>query len=73
MILAIPSPVVVAYLTVVLALTFVRGMTEVVQDGIDHRKALIAGVSFWVGVGCQNDILFPELLAELGAVCWGTA
>ena len=66
MILAIPSPVVVAYLTVVLALTFVRGMTEVVQDGIDHRKALIAGVAFWVGVGCQNDLLFPELLAELG-------
>ncbi len=66
MILAIPSAVVVAYLTVVLALTFVRGMTEVVQGGIDHRKALIAGVSFWVGVGCQNDLLFPEVLAELG-------
>ena len=66
MILAIPTAVVVAYLTVVLALTFVRGMTEVVQGGIDHRKALIAGVAFWVGVGCQNDLLFPEVLAELG-------
>ena len=65
MILAIPSPVVVAYLTVVLAMSFVRGMTEVVQGGIDHRKALIAGVAFWVGVGCQNDLIFPELLAEL--------
>ena len=64
-ILAIPSPVVVAYLTVVLAMSFVRGMTEVVQGGIDHRKALIAGVAFWVGVGCQNDLIFPELLAEL--------
>ena len=66
MILAIPSPVVVAYLTVVLAMTFVRGMTEVVQGGIDHRKALITGVAFWVGVGCQNDLLFPHVLAELG-------
>ena len=66
MILAIPSAVVVAYLTVVLALTFARGMTEVLQGGMDHRKALIAGVAFWVGVGCQNDLLFPELLAELG-------
>ncbi len=65
MILAIPSPVVVAYLTVVLAMSFVRGMTEVVQGGIDHRKALIAGVAFWVGVGCQNGLIFPELLAEL--------
>ena len=65
LILAIPSPVVVAYLTVVLAMSFVRGMTEVVQGGIDHRKGLISGVAFWVGVGCQNDLLFPELLAEL--------
>ena len=64
-VLAIPSPVAVAYLTVVLAMTFVRGMTEVVQGGIDHRKGLIAGVAFWVGVGCQNGLIFPELLAEL--------
>ena len=66
MILAIPSPVIVAYLTVVLAMTFVRGMTEVVQGGIDHRKGMICGVAFWVGVGCQNDLLFPGLLSELG-------
>ena len=65
MILAIPSPVIVAYLTVVLAMTFVRGMTEVVQGGIDHRKGMICGVAFWVGVGCQNDLLFPGLLSEL--------
>ena len=66
MILAIPSPVVVAYLTVVLAMTFVRGMTEVVRGGIDHRKGMISGVAFWVGVGCQNDLLFPEFLSEVG-------
>ena len=65
MILAIPSPVIVAYLTVVLAMTFVRGMMEVVQGGIDHRKGMICGVAFWVGVGCQNDLLFPALLSEL--------
>jgi len=49
----------------VLAMSFVRGMTEVVQGGIDHRKGMISGVAFWVGVGCQNDLLFPELLSEL--------
>ncbi len=65
LILAIPSPVIVAYLTVVLAMSFVRGMTEIVQGGIDHRKGMISGVAFWVGVGCQNDLLFPELLSEL--------
>ena len=65
MVLAIPSPVAAAYLTVVLAMSFVRGMTEVVQGGIDHRKAMIAGVAFWVGVGCQNGLIFPDLLAGL--------
>ena len=33
---------------------------------MDHRKGMISGVAFWVGVGCQNDLLFPELLSELG-------
>ncbi len=64
LILAIPGPVAAAYLTVVLSMSFVRGMTEVVQGGIDHRKGLIAGVAFWVGVGCQNGMIFPELLAD---------
>ena len=64
MVLAIPGPVAAAYITVLLALAFVRGMTEVVQDGIDHRKGLIAGVAFWVGVGCQNGMIFPEYLAS---------
>ena len=65
MILAIPSAVIVAYLTVVLSMTFVRGMKEVVHGGIDHRSGMISGVAFWVGVGCQHDLLFPELLSEL--------
>ena len=63
LVLAIPGPVAAAYITMLLALAFVRGMTEVVQDGIDHRKGLIAGVAFWVGVGCQNGMIFPEHLA----------
>ena len=48
-----------------LALIFVRGMAEVLQGGIDHRKALIAGLGFWVGVGCQNGMLFPEFFASV--------
>ena len=65
-VLAVPGAVYGAYITVLLALAFVRGMTEVVQDGIDHRKALIAGVAFWFGAGCQNDMIFPELLESVG-------
>ena len=49
-ILAIPGPVVAAYATVLLSLLFVLGMTVVIKDGIDYRKGLVAGVSFWVAV-----------------------
>ncbi len=62
-VLAVPGPVYAAYLIVLLALIFVRGMSEVIHGGIDHRKGLIAGLGFWVGVGCQNGMLFPEYLA----------
>ena len=64
-VLAVPGPVYAAYLIVLLALIFVRGMSEVVRGGLDHRKALIAGLGFWVGVGCQNGMLFPEYVADV--------
>ena len=64
-VLAVPGPVFAAYLVVLMALIFVRGLAEVMQGGLDHRKALIAGMGFWVGVGCQNGMLFPEYLAQV--------
>ena len=62
-VLAIPSPVAAAYITVLLALLFVVGMKIIVQDGMDYRKGLIAGVAFWTGVGFQNGLIFPELVS----------
>ena len=58
--LAIPGPVAAAYITVLLAMLFVIGMKIVVQDGIDYRKGIVAGVAFWIGVGFQNGAIFPE-------------
>ena len=63
-VLAIPGPVVAAYLGVLLAMLFMVGMKIAIQDGIDYRKGLIVGVSFWLGVGFQNDMVFPELVKE---------
>ena len=59
-VLAIPGPVVAAYLAVLQATLFVVGMKVIVQDGIDSRKGLIVGLSFWVGVGFQHGAIFPE-------------
>lgn len=63
LILAIPGPVVAAYTTVLLSMLFVLGMKIVVQHGIDYRGGVIVGVSFWIGVGCQNGVIFPEIVS----------
>ena len=63
LITAIPGSVFGAYVIVMLAVLFVQGMRLVVQDGIDPRKAVVVGVSFWLGVGFQNHLIFPDLLS----------
>ncbi|MCY4222566.1 MAG: purine/pyrimidine permease [Thiotrichales bacterium] len=64
LLLAIPNPVAAAYITVLLSLLFVLGMRIVVQGGADYRKATIAGVAFWVGVGFQSQSIFADRLGE---------
>ena len=71
LLVAIPGPVVAAYVTVLLALLFVQGMRMVVQDGLDHRKAAIAGIAFWIGVGFQNEAIFADLLGPFAGVLLG--
>jgi len=66
--LAIPAPVAAAYITVLLAMLFVLGMRMIVRDGADAKKAVIVGVSFWIGVGFQNQVIFAD---QLGGF-WGT-
>lgn len=63
-ILAVPNPVVAAYLTVLLASLFLLGMKMVVTDGLDYRKGLIVGVAFWLGVGFQSGEIFPQFVSE---------
>lgn len=63
-VLAIPNPVAGSFLIVLLAILFLIGMKLVVQDGIDYRNGLVAGVGFWIGVGFQNGAIFPTLVAD---------
>ena len=67
LLLAIPGPVVAAYLLVLLALLFIQGMKLVIHDGVDYRKSMIAGLAFWIGLGFQNRLIFAEQLGE----AWG--
>ena len=68
---AIPSSVLVGYLIVVLGLMFVEGMRIAFQDGLDARKAAVVGVSFWIGMGFQYDLIFPDLLTGTWATLLG--
>ena len=63
-VLAIPGPVVSAYLVVLMAALFLLGMKMVLQGGIDHRRLLIAGVAFWAGVGFQSGAIYPEFVQD---------
>ncbi len=63
-VLAIPGPVVGAYLLVLVALLFLVGIGVAMQDGMDLRKGVIVGVSFWLGVGFQYGAIFPELVSD---------
>ena len=62
-ILAIPDVVAAAYTMVLIALIFVEGFRIVSRDGIDARKAMVVGMSFWVGVGFENKVIFSDLLS----------
>ena len=64
LVLAIPGPVAAAYVTILIGLLFVQGMKIVIEDGIDHRKAPVAGLAFWIGAGFQNGWILPQLLGD---------
>ena len=64
--LAIPNPVVGAYIIVLIAILFVLGLEMVTQDGIDYRKATIIGVSFWIGAGFQSGQIPSEYFGWAG-------
>lgn len=60
LILAVPAPVVAAYIIVLMSMLFIVGVKLVFQDGMNSRNSLICGVSFWVGAGFQAGAIFPE-------------
>ena len=64
LILAVPNPVAGAYGIALLSVLFVLGMRLVVQGGVDYRKSLIVGIAFWMGVGFENNMIFPDFTAE---------
>ena len=62
LVVALPDPVVGAYLAVLMATLFAIGVRVVASDRATHRKGIVAGVAFCVGAGFQNQLVFAEQL-----------
>ena len=62
--LTIPSPVMGAFLLVILGLFFVEGLQTVIRDGLNLEKSLVVGLSFAVGVGLLQHNVVADLLGE---------
>ncbi len=67
LLVAIPNPVVAAFVIVLLVLLFMHGLTLVAEGGIDYEKALVVGLGFWLGVGFQDKELFYDDLPSWAA------
>ena len=65
--LAIPNPVMGAYLLTAIGVLFVSGIQTVVADGLDRGKALTVGIAFSLGVGLGNQTIGADLLGQT----WG--
>lgn len=63
LVLAVPGPVIAAYLMAMLATLFMIGVRVATQDGMDHHGRLIVGISFTTGLAFQYDLIFPDLVA----------
>ncbi len=62
---AIPNPVIAAYTIVFMGILFSAGVRIIVtQSGLDYRKATVAGVSFWIGMGFQNGWILADSLGR---------
>ena len=68
LVIAIPTPVLVSFLLYLMTLLFIEGMRTVLREGLDGKRAAIVGVSLWMGIGFQEQAIFPELLKGEWAV-----
>ena len=62
LVLALPPSVLAAYLIIMTATLFVKGMQLVVSGGLNYSRMLITGLSFWIGASCQFGLLLPDKL-----------
>ena len=61
--IVIPGPVVGVYVILLMGVLFVAAMRMIVQGGLDLRNTIIVGLAFWIGIGAENRLIFPDQLS----------
>ena len=69
--LSVPSPVMGAFLLIIMGLLFVEGIRTVFQDGLDPQKGLVVGVALALGVGLENGSVFEGVLGATWSASLG--
>ena len=69
--LAVPSPVMGAFLLIIMGLLFVEGIRTVFQDGLDPQKGLVVGVALALGVGLESGSVFETVLGPTWSASLG--
>jgi len=62
LLISIPNPVAGAYILVLLVLLFLHGLHIVAKDGLGYENGIIVCMSFWLGIGFQNQQIFVDHL-----------
>ena len=63
-IVAIPNPVMGGFLLVALGLFFVEGIQTLARAGLDLQKAIVAGLSFSIGLGMEHNNILHRLMED---------
>jgi NCS2 family nucleobase:cation symporter-2/xanthine permease XanP len=61
---AIPDAVVGAYVLILLVLLFAQGLSMVSEGGLTYENGIVVCLSFWLGMGFQNQLVFPDHLPQ---------
>jgi xanthine permease XanP len=67
LLLAVPNAVVGSYLVVLIVLLFMHGLKVATEGGIDFDRALVIGLSLWLGIGFQGKLLYYDWLPHWAA------
>jgi xanthine permease XanP len=64
LLMAVPGPVVGAYIMILLILLFLHGLRLIAEEGLDFENGMVVCVAFWLAVGFQDQVIFHDFLPQ---------